>query len=99
MEEVPEIPEFKAGAAVEISRSLFDTADTHHAKFTAQPGLTEELVRMISRTKNEPDWMLQKRLKALRLFQDFEDLGLFLIASLQVLSFLLFLYILPDKHL
>ncbi len=70
MEEVPETPDFNAGAAVEISRSLFDTADTHHAKFTALPGLTEELVRMISRTKNEPDWMLQKRLKALRLFQE-----------------------------
>ncbi|MBI2546178.1 Fe-S cluster assembly protein SufB [Candidatus Woesearchaeota archaeon] len=31
-------------------------------------GLTEEVVRMISKDKNEPEWMLQKRLKSLELF-------------------------------
>ena len=31
-------------------------------------GLSEELVREISRLKNEPKWMLEKRLEALRIF-------------------------------
>lgn len=30
------------------------------------PGLTEDVVRLISRKKNEPDWMLEWRLKAYR---------------------------------
>ena len=32
-------------------------------------GLTNEVVRLISKDKNEPEWMLEKRLKALQLFQ------------------------------
>lgn len=32
-------------------------------------GLSEEIVRLISRTKNEPEWMLQKRLKGLEFFK------------------------------
>ncbi len=32
-------------------------------------GLTEETVRMISKYKNEPDWMLEFRLKALKIFK------------------------------
>ncbi len=54
---------------LDISRNMFDEADTHQAKFTAQPGITQEVVRMISSTKQEPAWMLQKRLKALELFE------------------------------
>jgi Fe-S cluster assembly protein SufB len=34
-----------------------------------RPGLSEELVREISRVKNEPEWMLEKRLQGLRLFE------------------------------
>lgn len=33
---------------------------------TAPPGLNEEIIRFISRKKEEPDWMLEKRLKAYR---------------------------------
>lgn len=36
--------------------------------FKARPGLTEQLVREISAMKEEPEWMLEKRLKALDLF-------------------------------
>src|SRR3954466_2663086 len=32
----------------------------------APPGLNEDIVRFISHKKNEPDWMLQWRLKAYR---------------------------------
>ncbi|MBI4152650.1 Fe-S cluster assembly protein SufB [Candidatus Woesearchaeota archaeon] len=53
---------------LDLSRELFDTADEHQARYTAQPGLSEDIVRLISQTKNEPDWMLAKRLKGLELF-------------------------------
>src|SRR6185295_12856324 len=33
---------------------------------SAPPGLNEEIIRFISLKKNEPDWMLQWRLKAYR---------------------------------
>ncbi len=51
-----------------INRELYDKADQHKAKYIAKPGLSGEIVRLISKTKNEPDWMLDKRLKALELF-------------------------------
>jgi len=46
----------------------FGWHDTDQAGQTAQRGLTEEVVRSISALKNEPEWMLQRRLKALALF-------------------------------
>ena len=53
-----------------INRSLYDDADAHQARFTAQPGLNEEIVRLISQNKNEPEWILQKRLLGLKYFQE-----------------------------
>lgn len=52
------------------TRNLYDKADNHQAKFTAKPGLNEAVIRLISSTKNEPVWMLEKRLKAWKLFQE-----------------------------
>jgi Fe-S cluster assembly protein SufB len=37
---------------------------------TAPPGLSEDTVRLISRKKNEPEWLLAWRLKALARFQE-----------------------------
>ena len=54
---------------IEIDRSFYDAADDHKARFIAKPGINEEIVRHISATKNEPGWMLQKRLKGFELFQ------------------------------
>jgi Fe-S cluster assembly protein SufB len=42
--------------------------DSDDAGAIAKRGLSEQVVREISALKNEPDWMLQTRLKALRLF-------------------------------
>ncbi|WP_129339016.1 Fe-S cluster assembly protein SufB [Cellulomonas endophytica] len=42
--------------------------DPDSAGATARRGLSEEVVRDISARKNEPEWMLKTRLKALRLF-------------------------------
>lgn len=39
------------------------------AKNVVNPPLTEELVRFISKTKNEPAWMLEKRLAAFALYK------------------------------
>ena len=36
--------------------------------FRSKRGLTEEIVREISKMKNEPEWMLESRLKALEIF-------------------------------
>ncbi|MGW4423731.1 Fe-S cluster assembly protein SufB [Streptosporangium sp. NPDC004631] len=46
----------------------FGWADSDDAGATARRGLSEEVVRNISALKNEPEWMLDLRLKGLRLF-------------------------------
>ncbi|PIY62996.1 Fe-S cluster assembly protein SufB [Candidatus Uhrbacteria bacterium CG_4_10_14_0_8_um_filter_58_22] len=40
------------------------------ARFQSGPGLTEELVVEISRQKDEPEWMLERRLRGLELWQE-----------------------------
>ena len=52
-----------------LDRSKYDDAVEVKQAYVAKPGLSEELVRFISRDKNEPEWMLQKRLQGLELFQ------------------------------
>src|SRR5690606_40152144 len=42
--------------------------DSDEAGASAQRGLNEDVVRNISALKKEPEWMLNQRLKALRLF-------------------------------
>lgn len=54
--------------SVALDRALYETADIDRSRFKAQPGVTEEVVREISKQKNEPIWMLEKRLKSLELF-------------------------------
>ncbi|MEV8631054.1 Fe-S cluster assembly protein SufB [Streptosporangium sp. NPDC051023] len=46
----------------------FGWADSDIAGAAARRGLSEEVVRNISALKNEPEWMLDLRLKGLRLF-------------------------------
>lgn len=46
----------------------FGWHDKDQAGETAQRGLSEEVVRNISSLKNEPEWMLERRLKALQIF-------------------------------
>src|SRR5664280_511931 len=43
--------------------------DSDAAGISAQRGLNEGVVRRISALKNEPEWMLELRLKALKLYQ------------------------------
>src|ERR1700760_3253460 len=51
-----------------LGRYKFGWADSDVAGATAQRGLSEEVVRNISALKNEPEWMLEQRLKGLKLF-------------------------------
>ena len=54
---------------VTLDRARYDHANTDRSSYKSTPGVTTEVVREISRQKNEPAWMLEKRLKALELFQ------------------------------
>jgi Fe-S cluster assembly protein SufB len=51
-----------------LGRYKFGWADSDLAGATAKRGLSEDVVREISALKNEPEWMLEQRLKGLRLF-------------------------------
>jgi Fe-S cluster assembly protein SufB len=51
-----------------LGRYEYGWADDDVAGATAKRGLSEEVVREISALKDEPEWMLETRLKALRLF-------------------------------
>jgi Fe-S cluster assembly protein SufB len=53
----------------ELSRYDYGWHDATDAGATARRGLNEEVVRDISAKKNEPEWMLEMRLKGLRLFE------------------------------
>ncbi len=55
---------------INLSRALYDKKDSHKSKFESKPGINQEIVHLISSSKNEPTWMLQKRLKALELFNN-----------------------------
>ena len=52
----------------DLSRYEYGWRDADHAGSGARRGLNEDVVRDISAKKNEPKWMLDMRLKALRLF-------------------------------
>src|SRR5262245_26400435 len=51
-----------------LGKYKFGWADPDVAGASARRGLSEEVVRDISGKKNEPEWMLDLRLKGLRLF-------------------------------
>lgn len=52
----------------EMDRGVYDIKDEFVFKSKTEEGLSEEIVRQISKEKNEPDWMLKLRLKALEIY-------------------------------
>ncbi|MBV8350567.1 MAG: Fe-S cluster assembly protein SufB, partial [Mycolicibacterium sp.] len=56
-------------AIASLGRYGYGWVDSDAAGASAQRGLSDAVVRDISAKKNEPEWMLQNRLKALRIFQ------------------------------
>ena len=53
----------------DLGRYEFGWSDTDTAGASATRGLNEDVVRDISSRKNEPEWMLELRLKGLKLFR------------------------------
>ncbi|HYB82045.1 MAG TPA: LAGLIDADG family homing endonuclease, partial [Mycobacterium sp.] len=62
-------PLTQAQAIASLSRYGYGWADSDVAGASARRGLSEAVVRDISAKKDEPEWMLQNRLKALRIFE------------------------------
>lgn len=65
-----------SGISEETIQTVEDMAGKYEAGFVtdievdkAPKGLNEDIVRFISAKKNEPEWMLEKRLKAFRLWE------------------------------
>ncbi|MEK7122683.1 MAG: hypothetical protein AAB855_02395, partial [Patescibacteria group bacterium] len=61
---------FKQGIFSSLNRSVFDDANPSPYTVGVKKGVDEALVRMISADKKEPEWMLQHRLKSLKIFQE-----------------------------
>ena len=47
----------------DINRNVYDIKDKDDYEYKIQKGLSREIVEEISRKKNEPDWMLEIRLR------------------------------------
>mgnify|MGYP006428170525 CR=1 FL=1 len=53
----------------DIDEDRFEHFIEREYEFEAPPGISEEVVRIISEEKDEPEWMLERRLRALKIFQ------------------------------
>ncbi len=56
----------------DINRNIYDFRNEDNYDFKMKKGLTEEIVREISKEKNEPDWMRDIRLEALKIYNKLE---------------------------
>ena len=56
----------------DINRNIYDIKDKDNYEFKIQKGLSREIVEEISKKKNEPEWMLDIRLKALEAYNKLE---------------------------
>lgn len=54
-----------------ISRATLDGSDNIDYAMMAKQGLDEEVVRQISESNKEPNWMLEHRMNALKLYRGF----------------------------
>ena len=51
----------------DIDRERFDFRDADQSRYKTGKGLTADIVAEISKMKNEPDWMLEHRLRSLEI--------------------------------
>ena len=56
----------------DIDRNIYDIKNKDNYDFKIEKGINEEIVREISKQKNEPEWMLDIRLKALEEYNKLE---------------------------
>ena len=57
----------------EFDRGVYDIKNPNKFSVMLDKGLNEKIVREISEIKDEPDWMLQKRLEALEIYNNSEN--------------------------
>lgn len=60
--------ESKKTQVSDIDRVRFDFRDEDKSGYKAGRGLTADIVREISKMKNEPSWMLEHRLRSLEVY-------------------------------
>jgi len=53
----------------DIDRGIYDVVNEERHVYRSDKGLSESIIRDISAEKNEPEWMLEKRLKALEIYK------------------------------
>lgn len=56
----------------DIDRNIYDIKDKVEYSYAADVGLTPDIIREISAEKNEPEWMLEKRLEALKIYDQLD---------------------------
>ena len=56
----------------EINRNIYDIKNKDEYDFKIKKGLTPEIIKEISKQKNDPEWMKEFRLKALEVYENLE---------------------------
>ena len=56
----------------DVDRSLYDFRNVDEDVYKVAEGLTPEIVKQISKEKNDPEWMLEHRLKSLDVYNHME---------------------------
>lgn len=56
----------------DVDRSIYDFRNVDEDVYKVAEGLTPEIVRQISKEKNDPEWMLELRLKSLDIYNNME---------------------------
>ena len=56
----------------EINRNIYDIKNKDEYDYKIQKGLTPEIIKEISKQKNDPEWMKEFRLKALEVYEKLE---------------------------
>ena len=63
------MPDNEVVQGLGLDEYKYHFVDEEKHVFRTQPGLSEEVVRQISAQKDEPEWMLKLRLKALQIYE------------------------------
>jgi len=63
----------KKSVIADIDRGIYDLKNEFTYSLKSDKGLNEAIVREISKNKNEPDWVLERRLKSLEIFEKTEN--------------------------
>lgn len=63
----------KRTQVADIDRGIFDKKNEFKYSKKSEKGLTEHVIRLISEEKNEPEWMLEKRLEGMKLYYEQEN--------------------------